>query len=238
MWDDHRLLNQVASALFALAALVVLYGAVMLVIRMPAFAIREVHVSGDIHHTTREQVTSIADELRGTFFTVDLERARAGFEKLPWVRKAQLRREWPDLLEVTLEEHVPLARWRDIGVVNTHGELFQAATDATLPVFVGPDGTSEEMTGHYVQFRDTLAAIGRAPAEVRLSSRRAWNLRLDDGRVLELGRQDVVGRLARFAAVYPRIAGQLPDQRHRIDLRYSNGFAVRVPGLRWGERAA
>ena len=74
MWDDHRLLNQVASALFALAALVVLYGAVMLVIRMPAFAIREVHVSGDIHHTTREQVTSIADELRGTFFTVDLER--------------------------------------------------------------------------------------------------------------------------------------------------------------------
>jgi cell division septal protein FtsQ len=46
-----------------------------------------------------------------------------------------------------------------------------------------------------------------------------------------------VSRLARFASVYPRIAPHLPE-RHRIDLRYPNGFAVRVPGLRWGERAA
>jgi cell division protein FtsQ len=237
MWDDHRLLTQIAAALFTLAVAVVLYAAVALVIRMPAFALNQVRVSGEIAHTTREQVHAIAGELRGTFFTLDLEQARAAFEKLPWVRRAQVRRAWPDRLEVALEEHVALARWHDVGLVNTRGERFHAASAAALPVFVGPDDAAAEITLHYRQFQQTLAAVGRAPAEVRLSGRRAWQLRLDDGRTLELGRQDVVSRLARFASVYPRIAPHLPE-RHRIDLRYPNGFAVRVPGLRWGERAA
>jgi cell division protein FtsQ len=238
MWDDHRLLNQIAAGLSTLALLVVAYAAIVLIARLPVFALEHIRISGEISHTTREQVDAITGELRGTFFTLDLEQARAAFQKLPWVRQAQVRRAWPDALEVTLEEHVALARWHDVGLVNTHGELFQAATAAALPVFTGPEGAQAEMTVHYEQFRAALATIGRAPAEVRLTGRRAWYLRLDDGRLLELGREDVVGRLARFVSVYPRIAGQLPAERHRIDLRYPNGFAVRFPGLRWGERAA
>lgn len=238
MWDDHRLLNQIAGALFALAVLCILYAALALVVRLPAFALKQVQVSGDIAHTTPQQVQAIARELRGTFFTLDLEQARAAFQKLPWVRRANVRRLWPDGLEVGLEEHIALARWQDVGLVNTYGERFAAATSAVLPVFVGPDDAAAEMTLHYGQFHQTLAAIGRTPVELRLTGRRAWSVRLDDGHVLELGRQDVAARLARFAAIYPRIAGQLPDERHRIDLRYPNGFAIRVPGLRWGERAA
>jgi cell division protein FtsQ len=238
MWDDHRLLNQIAGALFGLCALTLAYAAVVTVIRLPAFAFREVRVSGGIAHTTREQVEAIARDLQGTFFTLDLEEARARFEKLPWVRGATVRRAWPDALDVSLEEHVPLARWQDVGLVNTHGERFAAATPAVLPVFVGPDDAAAEMAQHYVQFRDALSVIGRAPVEVRLAGRRAWSVRLDDGKVLELGRQDVVARLARFASVYPRLAARLPAERSRIDLRYPNGFAVRVPSLRWGDRPA
>jgi cell division protein FtsQ len=238
MWDDHRLLNQIAGALFALALLGAIYAVTMLLIRMPVFDFRQVRVSGAIAHTTREQVEAITAELRGTFFTVDLEQARASFEKLPWVRRANVRRAWPDGLEVALEEHLALARWRDVGLVNTHGERFAAATPAVLPVFVGPDDAAVEMTQHYAVFRETLQGIGRSPAEVRLTDRRAWSVRLDDGHVLELGRQDVSARLARFAAAYARVAPHLPRERRRIDLRYPNGFAVRVPGLRWGERAA
>jgi cell division protein FtsQ len=238
MWNDPRLLNQIAAALWALGALIIACAAVVLVARMPLFALQQVRISGDVSHTTAAQVAAITAELHGTFFTLDLEQARGAFEKLPWVRRAQVRRAWPDALEVKLEEHAALARWHDVGLVNTHGELFQAATSAVLPVFTGPDGAQAEMTQHYAQFRTTLASIGRAPVEVRLTGRRAWYLRLDDGRVLELGRQDVAARLARFASVYPRIAGKLPDERHPIDLRYPNGFAVRLPGLRWGERAA
>jgi len=234
MWNDHRLLSRIAAFLYTLAGLGVAYAVMTVVIRLPVFPLREVVVTGAIAHTTREQLDAIANrELRGNFFTVDLETARQAFEKLPWVRSATLRRTWPDRLEVALEEHRALARWRDIGLVNTYGEVFAAASAARLPVFIGPQGSAVEMAANYVAFRDALAGIGHSAAEVRLSGRRAWQLKLDDGRLLELGRQDVVQRVRRFALVYPRIAAQLRKEGARIDLRYSNGFAVRLSAMRW-----
>jgi cell division protein FtsQ len=239
MWDDHRLLNRIATLLYALVWLAVAHAVLVLVIRLPLFPLRELAVAGQVVHTTREQLDAIANrELHGNFFTVDLEAARRSLEKLPWVRNARLRRAWPDRLEVALEEHEALARWRDIGLVNTYGELFAAASPSTLPVFAGPEDAAADIALHYAAFRDALAPIGRRPVEVRLSGRRAWQIKLDDGRLLELGRHDVVRRLARFAEIYPRVAAQLRDTGTRIDLRYPNGFAVRLPGLRWGQRPA
>jgi cell division protein FtsQ len=212
----------------------VLYAVLIIVIRLPIFPLREVRVSGQIVHTTREQVDAIVrQQLRGNFFTLDLERTRLTFEKLPWVRRANLRRAWPDRLEVSVEEHVPVARWRDIGLVNTYGEVFEAASNARLPVFTGPEGAAPEMVENYRGFRELLLAIGREPLELRLSDRRAWALRSSDGYFLELGRQDMSARLARFVAGYEKAVAQLRPGTYRVDLRYPNGFAVRVPGLRW-----
>lgn len=234
MWDDHRLLDTIAKLLYGVALLALLYGLVTVVLRFPIFALREVSVGGRVTHTTREQVEAIVRELRGNFFTIDLEAARLAFEKLPWVRGAKLRRIWPDRVAVTLDEHAALARWGDAGLVNTYGEVFEAATSTALPVFVGPEGSASEMTAQYRTFAAILAEVGRAPKQVRLSERRAWELKLDDGCVLELGRSDVDGRLARFTSVYTHTVGRLASGPHRIDLRYPNGFALRLPGLRWG----
>jgi cell division protein FtsQ len=239
MWDDHLLLDRVASWLTAAAALALGYALLLLVVRLPVFAVREVALTAPALHTTREQVQSLVEsELRGNFFTLDLEQARAAFEKLPWVRRAGLRRAWPDRLEVELEEHVALARWRGSGLVNTYGELFEAATDQALPVFAGPSGAAAEMAENYRKFQAALAPLGRSATEVRLSERRAWELKLDDGRMLELGRQDALARVARFAAAYPQASAWLPTGAYRVDLRYPNGFAVRMPARRGGDRAA
>jgi cell division protein FtsQ len=140
MWDDHRLLAQIANVLYALAGAGLLLAALALVIRLPIFPLREVSVTGPVAQTTRAQVeTIVQEELRGNFFTIDLEATRLAFEKLPWVRSATLRRTWPDRLEVALEEHVALARWGDTALVSDRGEVFEAATSARLPVFGGPD---------------------------------------------------------------------------------------------------
>lgn len=229
MWDNHRLLNGIASGLFAVAALLVLYGIATTIMRLPAFSLRTVDVRGDVHHTTREQVQAIVSgELRGTFFTLDLQRARVAFQKLPWVRVANVRRQWPDVLEVEIEEHTALARWRDSALVNTYGEVFEAASSETLPVFVAPDGTSGEVAQRYVAFRQSLKTVEKQPVQVTLSERRAWQLKLDDGTVLELGRNGMEERLQRFVAAYRNTVALWPVRAYRIDLRYPNGFAVRA----------
>jgi cell division protein FtsQ len=235
MWDKPNLLNAIANTLFGAAFFLILVMAVLWGIRQPAFAVREVRVTQRLVHVTPEQIEAVVkSEIDGNFFTLDLARARAGFEKLPWVRVANVRRQWPARLEVVLEEHVPLAHWNTdliAALVNTHGEVFDAAYDQSatpLPTFSGPDGSAQEITQQYDNFRRSLVVLGRAPQRIDLSSRRAWRLQLDTGLVIELGREQIEARMERFITAYPRIVAQLSQVPEYVDLRYPNGFAVRV----------
>ena len=110
--------------------MLLLYAVLFLVVHLPVFPLRKVDVKGELQHVNREQVQFIvAREMKGNFFTLDLNRTRAAFEKLPWVRNVNVRRRWPDRLEVAIEEHVVLARWGSSALVNTHGELFQGGLE-------------------------------------------------------------------------------------------------------------
>lgn len=239
MWDNAAALNRTAGLLNGAAALLIVYGCIHYVVHLPVFPLREIRIVGDVGHVTNEQVAAvIARELRGNFFTVDLAQAREAFEKLPWVRKVNVRRQWPDRLEVAVEEHQPLARWGSAALVNAHGEVFEAAINGTLPVFFGPEGTAAEVVARYAEFDRLLASIGRKVVLITLSARRAWQLRLDDGMVLQLGRENLEARLAGFVSAYQRTVARLPQPPSHVDLRYSNGFAVRTPGLKWDARKA
>lgn len=232
MWHNPRTLNGVADLLLALALLLALYAVLYFVIHLPLFQLREVRLVGAPARVKAEDVeNAVKHRLKGNFFTLELTEARAAFEKLPWVRTAELRRHWPDRLDVALEEHVPLARWSSRALINTHGEVFEVAYDGTLPVFVGPDGSAKEIAIQYEYFRRSLAAIGFTPRQVQVTQRRAWQIRLEGGPTLELGREHVEARLARFIATHERTLGRLERRIEHVDLRYPNGFAVRIPEL-------
>jgi len=232
MWDKPAVMNAFADALYALAALLVLATVTLQVAQLPAFSLREVRIGGELMHVKRGQIEEVVRrELKGSFFTVNLAAARAAFERLPWVRGASVRRQWPARLDVVLEEHVPIARWGRDTLINTHGEEFHAAYDGDLPVFAGPDGAAREVTIQYRYFQRSLAAIGEAPVEVQVSERRAWQVKLKSGLSLELGRENIEARLDRFVALHNRTLGRLGRRVDYVDLRYANGFAVRVPDL-------
>ncbi len=234
MWDDAPALRLAANLLFAIAAVLMLYGSVHYVTHLPIFPLRDIQVTGDVTHVTHEQVEAVvARELRGNFFTVDLAQARAAFEKLPWVRKVNVRRQWPDRLEFAVEEHRPLARWGSTALVSAQGEVFEAAINTTLPVLQGPEGSAPEVVSRFQSFQQTLEPVGRRIVQVTLSARRAWVLKLDDGMMIELGRENLDARLAGFVTAYDATVARLPRPSTYIDLRYANGFAVRSPGLQW-----
>jgi len=230
MWDKPRLLNWIANFLFALAVVLMLYAVLFVVVHLPIFPIREVKVDGQLTHVNREQIKLIvAKHLKGNFFTLDLIKTRDAFEKLPWARNVSVRRRWPDKLDVVIEEHQALARWGNIGLVNTHGELFQAATDADLPVFYGPGDGVMEVTKNYGSYSQILNKADIRIAQVTLSPRRAWEIKTDKGLLIALGRVDMEVRLNKFAGAYKSTLGQLNVKVVYADLRYPNGFAVRKP---------
>jgi len=237
MWDNPRLLNGLADLLLACVAAMLLVAAGRLVLQAAPLHVREVTILGQLAHADRERIEiATRNALEGrTFLMADLDALRSALEHVPWVRRVAVRRLWPDRLEVTLEEHVALARWGEAGLVNTHGERFAGATSARLPLLSGPEGSEQEVARRYRRFTELLAPISEAPLQVTLTARHAWQVQLTSGLHLELGRdlpeEPAERRLERFVASFPDTLARLQRQYEYVDLRYPHGFALRVSGL-------
>jgi cell division protein FtsQ len=228
MWDNAPLLRNIANALLVFSVCAVLYGAAYYAAHLPGlFPLNSVRLSAAPQRVdTAEVMQVVRNEVRGNFFTVDIERLRQSLEKLPWVRNVSIRREFPQRLAVRLEEHQALARWNNVALVNRQGEIFAANIEQALPSFIGQDGAAAEVTQKYAQFSRQLAALDLQVIQLALSPRHAWQLRLSNGMVLELGREDMQQRLERFVEVYPYSLVAIQSRVKYVDLRYRNGFAV------------
>lgn len=240
MWDNPRLLNLAADALYAAAAILLVAIVWHTALRVPQTPMRAVTLTGDLAHVDAQAVRGqLAGRIAGNFFGVNLDEVRRLVAELPWVRSVEVRREWPDRLVVRVEEHRALARWPGARLVSERGELFEGSSDAPLPQLAGPPGSEREVTRRFLAMRELLAPLGVEPVQVALSARYAWQVKLANGLVLELGRDQarspVEERLARFVAAYPRIAAALDRRLDYVDLRYPNGFAIRVPDLLQGQ---
>ncbi|QVL45047.1 MAG: cell division protein FtsQ/DivIB [Methylophilaceae bacterium] len=227
MWHQPNQLNWLANCLYAAAIMMLLYGLIIAFIRLPIFPINVVEVGGQLEHVSRKQVELIVEEhLTGNFFTLDLKKTRDAFEKLPWTRNVSVRRHWPSTINVEIEEHKALARWGDIALVNTYGELFHGASDDDLPVFYGAGNAVKEVAQQYAQFKEILLDIDMQVTQVNLSPRFSWEIKTDKNVSIALGREHMNARLAQFSIAYQTVLSHLNTTIQYADLRYPNGFSL------------
>ena len=165
MWDNYRALNVLANSLFMFVVLAIVATLSPSIINLPVFALKEIKIIGDnngkdFKYVTREQISNLINRNKfGNFFTVDLDMIGSKFETLPWVRAANIRRHWPNSIEVQLEEHIVLARRGGSELVNTYGEIFIATTNKKLPKFIGSAESSHKVSQQYLIFSKLLRSI-------------------------------------------------------------------------------
>lgn len=241
MWNKPHLLNAIADLLTLVAAAALLAAGAVWLVRVPSLPVRQVVFADALAHTKRGEVEQVLPgSLTGNFFSLNLHQVRGALEKLPWARKVEVRRQWPDRLEIRIEEHKPVARWGEgrSELVNSYGEVFTAALPeseaSSLPLLVGPQGTAEDVLKHYSEFVGSFAAVGEKPVQLTLSPRLAWQLKLENGMLVDIGREQqkapVGVRLQRFLEIYPETVARQAIRPTVVDLRYPNGFAMRVAG--------
>ncbi len=240
---DVRLTHAVANAVVLVAALGALAAGVLWLMRSPLFPLRAIALDGDLARNSVPTIRANATPLlAGNFFSIDLQRARAAFEGVPWVRHAVVRRVWPDHLAVRLEEHQPAALWEgeeaSDRLVNTFGEVFEAnlgaVEDDALPAFAGPAGTAAQMLALYRRLQPVFAQLEQGIARMQLSGRGSWRVELDSGATVEIGRgseDELVARSERFARTLTQVAGRWRAPLAYADLRHADGYAVRLRGV-------
>lgn len=246
MWHDIKLLNASANAMLAAAALVVLSAGLWWLAQRPVFTLQTIKIESvagtPLRHVSASTIRSTAvSRIKGNFFTANLNAARAAFEAVPWVRKATVRRAWPNALIVTLEEHQPLGTWGDDGrLLSVTGDVFtanldEAEEDGDLPAFAGPAGSEKEVVARYRDLTQWFEGSKLAPQGLKLSSRYAWTVKLNNGMTVELGREQskdtLRARVQRLVAIYPQLASRLQNRIENVDMRYPNGLALKAQGL-------
>ena len=245
---DVRMMNLLAALVVLVALALIAGGAWAAIKRSPSFALRSIRIEGTLVKTNVAALTKIAaPKVAGNFFNLDLAQARAAFESVPWVRRANVRRVWPNALEVSIEEHRAAAYWDgadgDDKLVNEYGEVFDAnlgeVDDEDLPVLRGPEGSARQMLIVHQQLLPVLAPMGSRIESLRLSRRGSWQVTLGDGAVLELGRAgdqgesaELLERTARFVRTFGEVQGRFgqPALKH-ADLRHVNGYALSLQGV-------
>ena len=241
MWHQPQWMLLLSRLLFWVAAMALLLALLNAAwARLPWFPLSEIRVMGALQQVQRADIEqALLGRVRGGFFSADLNALRVAVEGVAWVRHAEVRRRWPDRLEIFVEEHVPVAYWGESRTqwLNVQGEVFSALFFVpslqmqSLPLLFGPSGSAIEVLQHYRTFTALLEPLGRRVKQLVLSPRLAWQLILDNGMVLALGRErqkiSAAERLRRFVAFYPGLMAGRKSQALVVDARYPNGFALR-----------
>ncbi len=193
--------------------------------------IERVTVAGGFQRITAPEVEkAVRAELRGAgLVSVDLARVSRALRRLPWVDVATVQRSWPRGLAVQVVEQVAVARWNATDLVNARGERFLAAArfmPPELPQLAGPDGAESQVVARYLAAQGRIVEGGLRLAALRLDARGAWELSLDNGVRVRLGRQRYEERFERFAVAALRLVAQRAADIDYVDMRYTNGFAV------------
>lgn len=195
--------------------------------------IRWLEVNGSFQRVSAEQLrSSLAPLVSASFFTVDLQKLQQAAVRKPWVAAVNVQKKWPDTVVVTVEEFEPLAHWNDDSLVSSRRSVFAAPDAATiqgLPWLNGPESRLDEVLEKWDLFNSMLAGAGLEIERLELHERGSWTMQVNTGTTVQLGRDDPVERLQRLMNSWRGLMVEQALPPTRIDLRYTNGFAVRWP---------
>ena len=242
---EVRLMQWTSVVMFGLAFILCVASCIGWLLRHPTFSIQSITVRGNVTHSNAVTLrANVLPQLTGNFFTLNLLQARQAFEQIPWIRSALVRREFPNRLNVTLEEFQPVAQWGSEGdgkFLSAEGAVFEVNADDVdsdaLPTLKGPESQAKVVLDMFQYLKPLMAKMDMNLDKLELSQRGSWSAQLESGATLELGHgdpQEIGERLQLFSKTLTQVAsryGRTTTSLLSADLRYENGYALRLRGV-------
>ena len=248
LWNYPERMKKLSRFLMYCFVAMIFIGMLVWLSQRPVFALRQVviePVAGQaLKHINKPVVKQqVLETVQGNFFSVRLEDVKRGFESMPWVRHANVRRVWPNGLIVSIEEQKPFGTWGGANshtLMNAHGELFAGRVSdvgdgIVLIDFYGPEEASKEVMRLYERANAWFKPWNAEVKSLTLSERYAWHVKLSNGMKVEFGRDEensdktlTEDRVARLFKYWPQVQEKWANRVDAIDLRYANGFAIHL----------
>lgn len=219
------------SSIIAVLFLSLVASGVYYLTRSDTLPIKHVRVNGDFSHLSPVDLQLLVDnEVRGGFFSLDVDAVRVTLLSEPWVNDVTVKRIWPDAIHVTVTEQIPAALWKDNGLLNVNGQYFEPEKKTfsiELPMLSGPEGSEQELLNRYNFMNQKVNSIGYEINSLILDDRRAYSFDLTNGVQVILGRKDFSDRFSRFLLFVPTLLKEHANKIALVDMRYTNGLSIK-----------
>ena len=248
IWNYPDRMQKLSRFLLRCFVVMMVFGVLVWLSQRPVFALKQIQIEPVVGQTLKHINKSLAKQqvletVQGNFFSVRLEDVKRGFESMPWVRHANVRRVWPNGLIVSIEEQRPFGTWggaESHELINNHGEVFagrvsEVSDDVRLIDFHGPEDAGREVMSLYEKANNWFKPWGAEVTSLALTERYAWHIKLSNGMKVEFGRDEESSdktlteeRVARLFKYWPQVQEKWSNRIDAVDLRYANGFAVHL----------
>jgi cell division protein FtsQ len=191
----------------------------------------QVRILGDTKYLNKRVLAKkLAAGISAPLMNVDIASLRETALDEPWVHGITIKRDWPPALEVVIDEQIPVARWGKKGLLNHQGDIFLPDTAEEyldLPVLNGPATQAQHLMAQYHDLSRLLQGANVKMIGLSMEARGAWSLVLDNGIEVIVGREQLRERLQRFLHVYQKQLASRAAEIEKVDIRYTNGVAVK-----------
>jgi cell division protein FtsQ len=226
------------SRILAFTLLVVVGAALCTLLYAMNSPVQIVRVTGDLTTAERDAVqAAVARRIEGGLLSVSLDQVVGNVLALTWPRDVRARRVWPSIIEVFVAKDAIVARWGDGFVLNSVGEVVDAAgvPDSTLPLIRCTNANGARAMQIFQMLGQVLSDTSLKVAEVDEDALGEWRVRFTNNVTVALGHEELLERVERFARVYRAVIEQRLDEVDHIDARYRNGVAVSWRGADAGK---
>ena len=248
IWNYPDRMQKLSRFLLRCFVVMMVFGVLVWLSQRPVFALKQIQIEPVVGQTLKHINKSLVKQqvletVQGNFFSVRLEDVKRGFESMPWVRHANVRRVWPNGLIVSIEEQRPFGTWggaESHELINNHGEVFagrvsEVSDDVRLIDFHGPEDAGREVMSLYEKANNWFKPWGAEVTSLALTERYAWHIKLSNGMKVEFGRDEESSdktlteeRVARLFKYWPQVQEKWSNRIDAVDLRYANGFVVHL----------
>ncbi|MCP4981954.1 MAG: FtsQ-type POTRA domain-containing protein [Gammaproteobacteria bacterium] len=191
--------------------------------------IRTIQLSGNFENLNQKEVESTLQQYIGQgFFSLDIHHLQKSLRAKPWTDSVSVRRIWPDKIMVLIKEKKPIARWDADHLLSDSSRVFEADSSAFshLPIVHASNHKPGWVLHQFYRLQTQFKRVDEHLIALHIDSRGALNLELINGLEIKLGRDDIDYKIERLINIYLQQILPRREQIERLDLRYSNGFAV------------
>ena len=191
--------------------------------------LQHIHLEGEYKHLERQVLEDIlAPAIGQNLLDIDLNTFEQRLSQMPWVKSVFIQRLWPNKLSIHIEERKAVARWHDQGLVDQSGEVFfaQIHSYSELPSIITAQDRSKSALAFYYYLQEMFEDLGIQIVYLIEDPSYSWEIGLQTGYALKLGRSHLKERIQRFVSAYSTGLHQVIDKVQCVDLRYPDGFAV------------